>query len=117
GLHFPRSRIAGCGDGNNVSHSVMLLGALLGAAIVVTCPPGHEPDAGVVTTARRLGGRIEVTEDARAAATGADVIYTDVWTSMGQEAEHERRLEAFSGYQVNDTLGGFATASALVMHG
>jgi ornithine carbamoyltransferase len=70
----------------------------------------------VVATARRLGGRIELTEDARAAATGADVIYTDVWTSMGQEAEHEQRLEAFSRYQINDTLVGFAKASALVMH-
>jgi len=116
GIDFSRVRIAWVGDGNNVCHSVMLLGALLGAAIVVACPPGYEPDAGVVTTARRLGGRIEVTEDARAAATGADVIYTDVWTSMGQEAEHERRLEAFSRYQINDTLVGFAKASALVMH-
>ena len=116
GIDFSRVRIAWVGDGNNVCHSVMLLGALLGAAIVVACPPGYEPDAGVVASARRLGGRIEVTEDARAAATGADVIYTDVWTSMGQEAEHERRLEAFSRYQVNDTLVGFAKASALVMH-
>ena len=70
----------------------------------------------MVATARRLGGRIELTEDARAAATGSDVIYTDVWTSMGQEAEHEQRLEAFSRYQVNNTLIGFAKASALVMH-
>jgi len=116
GLDLRRMRLAWIGDGNNVCHSVMLLGALLGASIVVACPPGYEPDAGIVATARRLGGRIEVTEDARAAATGADVIYTDVWTSMGQEAEHERRLEAFSRYQINDTLVGFAKSSALVMH-
>jgi ornithine carbamoyltransferase len=116
GIDFGRLRFAWIGDGNNVCHSVMLLGALLGASIVVACPPEYEPDASVVATARRLGGRIDVTEDARAAATGADVIYTDVWTSMGQETEHERRMEAFSRYQVNDTLVGFAKPSALVMH-
>jgi len=116
GVDLAKTRIAWIGDGNNVCHSVMLLGALLGTSIVVACPPGYEPDAGVVATARRLGGRLDLTEDARAAATGADVIYTDVWTSMGQEAEHEQRLEAFSRYQINDTLVGFAKASALVMH-
>ena len=116
GLDFRAMRLAWIGDGNNVCHSVMILGALLGASVVVACPPGYEPDAGVLATARRLGGRIEVTEDARAAATGADVLYTDVWTSMGQEAEHEQRLEAFRRYQVNETLVGFAKPSALVMH-
>ena len=116
GVDFAKIRIAWIGDGNNVCHSVVLLGSLLGASMVVACPPGYEPDAGVLATARRLGGRLEVTEDARAAATGADVIYTDVWTSMGQEAEHEQRLEAFSRYQINDTLVGFAKSSALVMH-
>jgi ornithine carbamoyltransferase len=116
GVDLSRVRIAWIGDGNNVCHSVMLLGALLGSSIVVACPPGYEPDAGVVATARKLGGRVEITEDARAAATGADVIYTDVWTSMGQEAEREQRLEAFSRYQINDTLVGFAKSSALVMH-
>src|SRR6059036_2073428 len=85
GVDFGTMRLAWIGDGNNVCHSVMRLGALLGASIVVACPPGYEPNAGVQATARRLGGRLEVTEDARAAATGADVLYTDVWTSMGQE--------------------------------
>jgi ornithine carbamoyltransferase len=116
GVDLSRVRIAWIGDGNNVCHSVMLLGALLGSSIVVACPPGYEPDAGVVATARKLGGQIEITEDARAAATGADVLYTDVWTSMGQEAEREQRLEAFSRYQINDTLVGFAKSAALVMH-
>jgi ornithine carbamoyltransferase len=116
GLDFRATRLAWIGDGNNVCHSVMILGALLGASIVVACPPGYEPDAGVLATARRLGGRVEVTEDARAAATGADVLYTDVWTSMGQEAEHEQRLEAFRRYQLNETLVGFAKPAALVMH-
>src|SRR5207244_2926784 len=79
-------------------------------------PAGFEPDRRVLDQARRLGGRIEVTEDARRAATGADVLYTDVWTSMGQEAEKVKRQEAFSRYQLNDTLVGFAKPSALVMH-
>jgi len=109
-------RLAWLGDGNNVCHSIMFLGALLGASIVVACPPGYEPDARVQAAIRRRGGRLEITEDARKAATDADVIYTDVWTSMGQEEQRERRLEAFSRYQVNDTLVGFAKPGALVMH-
>jgi len=116
GLDFGAMRLAWIGDGNNVCHSVIQLGALLGASIVVACPPGFEPDPRVVDTARRRGGRIEITEDARRAATGADVIYTDVWTSMGQEAERARRQEAFGRYQVNDTIVGFAKPAVLVMH-
>jgi ornithine carbamoyltransferase len=116
GFDFRTLRMAWIGDGNNVCHSLMLTGALLGATIVVACPPGYEPDPAIVTRARSLGGRIEITEDARAAATGADVLYTDVWTSMGQEAERAQRQEAFSRYQVNDRLVSFAKPSALVMH-
>ncbi|OGK98265.1 MAG: ornithine carbamoyltransferase [Candidatus Rokubacteria bacterium RIFCSPHIGHO2_12_FULL_73_22] len=116
GLDLARLRLAWIGDGNNVCHSVLLLGALLGTSTVVACPPGYAPDPRVLATVRRLGGRCEITDDARAAATGADVLYTDVWTSMGQEAERERRLEAFGRYQINETLVGFARPSALVMH-
>ncbi|HZF04120.1 MAG TPA: ornithine carbamoyltransferase [Patescibacteria group bacterium] len=116
GLDPARTRLAWIGDGNNVCHSVVLVGALLGASMIVACPPGYEPDKRVLEQARRLGGRLEVTEDARRAATGADVLYTDVWTSMGQEAEKAKRQEAFSRYQLNDTLVGFAKPSALVMH-
>jgi len=116
GVDIGAMRLAWIGDGNNVCHSVILLGALLGASTVVACPPGYEPAPRVLDTARRLGGRVEVTEDARKAAAGADVIYTDVWTSMGQEAERVRRQEAFSRYQVNETIVGFAKPSVLVMH-
>ncbi|PYN26194.1 MAG: ornithine carbamoyltransferase [Candidatus Rokuibacteriota bacterium] len=116
GLDPARTRLAWIGDGNNVCHSVVLVGALLGASMIVACPPGYEPDTRVLEQARRLGGRLEVTEDARRAATGADVLYTDVWISMGQEAEKVKRQEAFSRYQLNDTLVGFAKPSALVMH-
>jgi len=116
GVDIGAMRLAWIGDGNNVCHSVILLGALLGASTVVACPPGYEPAPRVLDAARRLGGRVEVTEDARKAAVGADVIYTDVWTSMGQEAERVRRQEAFSRYQVNETIVGFAKPSVLVMH-
>jgi len=100
GVDLGSMRLAWIGDGNNVCHSVLLAGALVGASMVVACPPGYEPDAGVQATVRKLGGRLEITTDARAAATGADVLYTDVWISMGQEAEREQRREAFSRYQV-----------------
>jgi ornithine carbamoyltransferase len=116
GMDFSRMRLAWIGDGNNVCHSIMIVGALLGVHVVVACPPGYEPSAAVQATVRKLGGRVDVTEDARAAATGADVLYTDVWTSMGQEAERERRLEAFSRYQLNERLVAKAKPSALVMH-
>jgi ornithine carbamoyltransferase len=116
GVDVSRLRLAWIGDGNNVCHSVVLIGALLGATQVIACPPGYEPDPRVLALVRRLGGAVDVTEDARKAASGADVLYTDVWTSMGQEAERERRLEAFSRYQLNETLVSFAKVGALVMH-
>jgi ornithine carbamoyltransferase len=116
GLDLAATRLAWIGDGNNVCHSVLLAGALVGTSMVVACPPGYEPNAGVQATVRKLGGRLEITHDAREACTGADVLYTDVWVSMGQEAERVQRTEAFSRYQLNDTLVGFAKPSALLMH-
>ena len=116
GIDPSRLRLAWLGDGNNVCHSVLLLGALLGTRLTVGCPPGYEPDPRVLETVRRLGGQLTVTSDAREAATDADVLYTDVWTSMGQETERERRLEAFRPYQINEALLGFAKPHALVMH-
>src|SRR5919106_2743783 len=102
GVDLASLRLAWIGDGNNVCHSVLLGGALVGASLVVACPPGYEPNAGVQATVHKLGGKLEVTYDAKETATGADVIYTDVWISMGQEAERTQRLEAFSRYQLND---------------
>src|SRR4030095_1102930 len=81
--HRARATRLGPRDQRPVGSRASLSGAGGVFSVVAACPPGYEPDAGVVATARRLGGRIELTEDARAAATGADVIYTDVWTSMG----------------------------------
>jgi ornithine carbamoyltransferase len=116
GIDLGRARLAWVGDGNNVCQSVMLLAALVGTEVVAACPPGFEPDPAVLEACRGLGGRARVTEDARAALEGADIVYTDTWISMGQERERERRLEAFQRYQVNPTLVGFARARALVMH-
>ncbi|MEK7443232.1 MAG: ornithine carbamoyltransferase [candidate division NC10 bacterium] len=116
GLDLSRTRLAWVGDGNNVCHSVLLLAALTGTTVVVATPPGYEPSPAVVDACRARGGRVSLTVEAREAVEGADVIYTDVWISMGQEAERERRQEAFQRYQVNDTLLRFAGGKALVMH-
>jgi len=116
GLDLAKLRLAWVGDGNNVCNSLLLLGAMLGTTSVVACPPGYEPDASVLEACRALGGRVQVTTEARDAVEGADVVYTDTWISMGQEGDREQRLEAFQRYQVNDRLLDFAPAKALLMH-
>jgi len=116
GIDLRSLRFVWIGDGNNVCHSLMLLTALLGVPIVIATPPGHEPDQDIQTLARSLGGRIDLTHDPKEAAVGADVLYTDVWISMGQEAEREERLETFRRYQLNERLVGFAKPGALIMH-
>ncbi|HEY7141832.1 MAG TPA: ornithine carbamoyltransferase [Methylomirabilota bacterium] len=116
GLDLRRLRLAWVGDGNNVCHSLVLLAALLGMEMAVAAPPGYEPDSRILETARAWGGRVTVTGDVPEAVRGADAIYTDAWISMGQEAERERRLEAFSRYQVNDRVVAFAKPGAVVMH-
>jgi len=116
GQEFDKFRLAWIGDGNNVCHSLLLLAGLVGAEVVCACPAGYEPDPGVAARARELGARVEVIRDPREAATGADALYTDVWISMGQEAEQETRRRAFRGYQVNEDLLAFARVGAVVMH-
>ncbi len=101
-------KLAYVGDGNNVAHSLMYAGAKTGLDVVVACPPGHEPDPRVVEAAQEAaletGAVIEVVRDPLEAVQGADVIYADVWTSMGQEAEREERVKALTPYQVNPAL-------------
>ncbi len=116
GLDLAGIRLAWIGDGNNVCHSLLLLAALLGTPMTVATPSGYAPDPGIQSRARALGGRLILTTDPREAADGADVLYTDVWISMGQEAEREMRLEAFQRYQINERLVGFAKPRAVVMH-
>jgi ornithine carbamoyltransferase len=107
------------GDGNNVAASLAQAGAMLGALVRVASPAGFELPAAVAETARRgatRGGTVTVTNDPIAAARGADAIYTDVWTSMGQEHQRELRALAFQPYQVNDVLMSAAHAHAVFMH-
>jgi len=96
------------GDGNNVAHSLLIASAKVGMNCRVACPPGYAPDPAVVKTAQKeakgTGAKLEVVHGAKGAARGAHAVYTDVWTSMGQEAERAKRLKAFKGYQVDETL-------------
>jgi ornithine carbamoyltransferase len=113
-------RIAYLGDGNNVCHSLMRIGARFGAHVVVACPEGYEPQPEPVADARvdaaSSGGSVEIVRDPREAAAGAHVLYTDVWVSMGQDAERETRLRAFEGYQLNADLLALAAPDAVAMH-
>lgn len=118
--HLEGIKLAYVGDGNNVAHSLMFAGAKTGMQVVVATPPGYEPKAEIVELARedakKTGASIELMTDPYAAVRGADVVYTDVWASMGQEAEHDRRVKDLAGYQVNTRLMEAAGPSALFMH-
>ncbi|QVL53683.1 MAG: ornithine carbamoyltransferase [Cyanobium sp. M30B3] len=108
------------GDGNNVAHSLMLCGALLGVNVRIGCPAGFEPDAGVLERARALaaasGSTVEVLHDPVAAVRGAHALYTDVWASMGQEEEKAERERAFSGWCLDEALIAEADSRAIVLH-
>jgi ornithine carbamoyltransferase len=112
--------LAYVGDGNNIAHSLMTGCALVGMNVTVATPPGYEPISQIVKRAEGIaattGARVTVTTDAAAAAEGADVLYTDVWASMGQEREAEERKLIFAPYQVNAALVARAKPSAVVMH-
>ena len=107
------------GDGNNVYHSIALMGATLGMHVRLAHPIGYGPSQKVVEKAQELaavsGGSVTFTQDPLAAVEGTDVVYTDAWTSMGQEAEAEERRDAFARYQVNAALMA-ASSNAVVMH-
>lgn len=112
--------IAYVGDGNNMAQSWMLGASLLGLRLTVACPHGYEPEKEFQIQAFRLskqsGARVEVVQDPREAVTGAHVVYTDVWTSMGQEEEAEKRRDIFRPYQVNESLMDLAHPKAVVLH-
>ena len=112
--------LAFVGDGNNVYHSLALLGPALGLEVRLAHPPGYAPNARLVERARELadagGGRLAFTHDPLEAVKGAAVVYTDAWTSMGQEAEAEERRDAFRAYQVNDALLDAAGRDVVAMH-
>jgi ornithine carbamoyltransferase len=117
--HLQSARIAYVGDGNNVCTSWLYAAALCGVDFRVVCPPGYEPAEEVLERAAGLrgsAGPFVVAHDPAAVLAGADIIYTDVWTSMGQESEQQRRREDFARLQVNDALVAMAGAQARVMH-
>ena len=109
-------RIAFVGDGNNVVASLAYAAALSGLEIVVSSPSGYELDSDVVARAHNLGGTIELISDPYEAVAGADAIYTDVWTSMGQEDQSDIRRAAFAGYQINEALMATAGPKAVFLH-
>jgi ornithine carbamoyltransferase len=109
--------VAFVGDGNNVVHSWLHAAAKLGFDFTLVCPKGYEPDAEVLATTRATArGRLEVTNDIVEGPRGADVLYTDVWTSMGQEAESARRRKVFAPYQLNAEVVARAAKDVIVMH-
>ncbi len=108
--------LAFIGDGNNVAHSLIHACGQLGLSFRIACPEGYEPDQGIVDWAKARGADVEVLREPQAAARGADVLYTDVWASMGEEAIAEKKRHAFSGYTIDLELIREAKAGALVMH-
>ena len=113
-------RLAYLGDGTNVCISLMVGAARFGMRFVAATPEGYEPDATAVAAARRaavqMGGTVELVRDPVEAAREAEVVYTDVWTSMGQEKEADRRRKDLAGYQINDDLLSHASTDAIVLH-
>jgi ornithine carbamoyltransferase len=104
------------GDGNNVCASLMVACAKLRMEFVAATPPGYRPDEEVVRIARDAGGTVELVDDPRAAVAGADVLYTDVWTSMGQEDERQQRLQDLAGFGIDAGLVEQAGDRAIVLH-
>jgi ornithine carbamoyltransferase len=114
-------KVAWIGDGNNMAHSWIMAASKVGCALTLACPANYEPDPRVIATAEKEikaegQGSIYLTSDPREAASGADLVITDTWTSMGQEAERERRLRAFEGFCVDGAMMKEAQSDALFMH-
>ncbi len=113
-------KVAYVGDGNNVAHSLMFAGAQLGSDVLVATPKGYEPDATAIDWAKErsaeTSGSCTVTNDPAEAVRDADVVYTDVWASMGQESEAEQRRKVFEPFQVNAKLFALACPDAIFMH-
>ena len=117
GLDLDRIVVTYIGDGNNVANSWIEAAGLFGLTFRIACPEGYDPDRNLVAQIESAGrGQVEIHRDPREAASGADVLYTDVWASMGQEAEREKRLPIFRGYQINADLIARARRGAVVLH-
>jgi len=114
--HLEELKLVFIGDGNNVAHSWLYGGPTMGLDVTIACPVGYEPDREIVAYAQGQGTAVEVSHDPREAVSGADILYTDIWASMGQEAEAEKRRHDFSGFQINEELIQLAKPDCLVMH-
>ncbi len=118
--HLEEIKIAYLGDGNNVCHSILFGASKFGMNVAVATPKGYEPKRDVVKDAERFakesGGSVLITNDPEEAVKDADVIYTDVWASMGEEAEHDERVKVMRPYQVNDSIVEKAKREVIVMH-
>ena len=112
---FKNLKLCFIGDGNNMANSLMVGAVKTGMVFSIACPKGYEPDADLVKWAKE-NGDVTVTEDVIEAAKGADVVYTDVWASMGQEEEKKLREKAFAGYQINANVMKAAKKDAMVLH-
>ena len=104
------------GDGNNMANSLIVGGLKVGMTVAIACPDDYQPDPSVLEFAKEYGDKFIMTSDIQAAAKDADVLYTDVWTSMGEEAESDKRKKAFAGYQINDAVMAVAKSDAMVQH-
>ena len=113
---FEGLTLAFIGDGNNVAHSLINGSAKVGMDVRIACPEGYEPDPEVVRNARDAGGSVEISNDPREAVSGADVVYTDVWVSMGQEREATLKQNAFEGFTVDRELLSLAEEDAVILH-
>ncbi len=112
----PKAKVAYVGDGNNVCASLALALSMLGIRLKVATPKGFELDGSIVKKCKAVGDFLECGQNPIAAASGADVVYTDVWVSMGDEKEKDARMKAFAGFQVNNALMKHAAADAVFMH-
>lgn len=112
---FSGLKLCYIGDGNNMTNSLIVGGIKMGMEVSVACPKGYEPDAALMKWARE-NGKFTCTTDVKEAAKGADVVYTDVWASMGQEGEAEQRKKIFAGYQVNADVMSVTNNKAMVLH-
>ena len=116
GLDVENFKLSYIGDGNNIVNSLIGASGVLGFEIAAAVPSGFEPDAGIIEKAQEMGGNVKIVNDPFEAASGADVLYTDVWVSMGQEEESLKRNELFRPYQINAGLINAANEGAYVMH-
>ena len=108
--------VAYVGDGNNVAHSLINGAAVFGYELRVSTPAGYEPEENVVNRARSLGADVKIFNNPETAVEGAKVVYTDVWVSMGQEGEKDKKIEAFKGFQVNNELLSRCDRNVVVLH-